>query len=370
MQSNQQIKIKVIGVGGAGNNIVGSLANKNIANLDLIVANTDFQILQQSEVENKLYLGTSTNGLGAGGDPKIGAQCAQESIEQIEGAILDAQVLILIAGLGKGTGTGASPIIAQKAKEKGILTLALLTTPMQELEGSRASEIASIGLRQIKECVNSYMVISNAALMQQGKEFPFAQALRLADENVANALSIISEIINQPTLMNLDFNDFKNILQNGGKIIMASAKASGENKVKLALDLALNSCSILEQPQHYEHLIFHYLLDKYTSYADVLSLKNSVLEHFNMDATIDTKLGIGSYNSKDPKSECFKFSFIATEQGGDSVDDEVQQNQNEQNITQEQKDIDELTKGIDIFGSEGEFFSDIDLINRDKIPNF
>ncbi|BBG41484.1 cell division protein FtsZ [Mycoplasmopsis californica] len=368
-QTENLIKIKVIGVGGAGNNIFSSLVSKELENIDLIVANTDFQVLNNCPVEKKIYLGDSTKGLGTGGDPEIGAQCAKESIDEIEKSIEGADIVVVVAGLGKGTGTGSGPVIAQTAKQKGILTLAMVATPFEQFEGSRVSAIANQGLRQLKDSVNAYMVLSNEKLVQQNIDFPFSQAFKMIDEIVAKCLSTITQIINQPTKINVDFNDFKAILQNGGKIVIGSGKAQGDNKIQSVFANATESANIIDKPQSFSHVIFHCLLDQHSAYSEIIALKNSLIEHFNMDSTIDTRLAIGNYESPDSKDDSLQFSFIATEQ---EIVQQMNKTEPDDTQTQSESDIDELTRNVAFNNS----WTSSDLQtgeknqNRDKIPNF
>lgn len=315
ISETKKMLIKVIGVGGAGGNITNTLVDERLDNVELYVANTDYQDLEKSKVPNKIALGNITQGLGTGGDPLIGARCAKENEKEIKAAIQGADLLVIVAGLGGGTGTGAAPVIAQYAKEANILTLAIVTTPMKEFEGGRIGALAQKGLSEIRDIVNSYMVISNDKLMEQSADVPFTQAWKSADAAVIDTISIISHIVNTTSHMNIDFNDIKSVLVKGGQITFATGKSQGENRIQKALENALTSKNFIEKPQNYGRLIIHYQIDKTTSYQDLLSLKKEILKRFQIGDTIDTQIGISTIDVTDSRDEYFKFSIILTESG-------------------------------------------------------
>jgi cell division protein FtsZ len=234
--------IKVIGVGGGGSNAVSYMYNKGIKGVDFYLCNTDAQHLEKSPVQNKIQLGsTLTEGLGAGGDPAFGKKCALESINQIEDALKhNTKMLFITAGMGGGTGTGAAPVIAQKAKQMGILTVGIVTRPFLN-EGPEKARKADQGIEDLKPHVDALLVISNQRILQMYSNLRITEALGKADDVLFTAAKGIAEIITVEGLLNVDFRDVKTALENSGRAIMGTGVAIGDDRAMNASQLALDS---------------------------------------------------------------------------------------------------------------------------------
>lgn len=240
-KDSQEAVIKVIGVGGCGGNAVDHMISKNVSGVEFICANTDAQALLKSEATITLQLGTEiTKGLGAGAKPEVGREAALEDRDHIAEMIEGADMLFITAGMGGGTGTGAAPIIAEVAKEMGILTVAVVTKPFS-FEGKRTA-VAAEGLEELSQYVDSLIVIPNEKLMEVlGEDVPFLEAFRAANDVLHNAVSGIAEIINCPGLVNVDFADVRTVMGEMGMAMMGSAEASGANRANIAAEQAVAS---------------------------------------------------------------------------------------------------------------------------------
>ncbi len=234
--------IKVIGVGGGGNNALKYMYEKGINGVDFIICNTDSQTLDNNPIPHKVQLGLSiTEGLGAGADPEVGEKAAIESIDDIKAAFgTNTKMAFITAGLGGGTGTGAAPVIAKVAKELGILTVAIVTIPFT-FEGKRRMEQAENGLEKLRANVDSLIVINNDKLREQFGNLGYLASLSKADEVLANAAKGMAEVITGYFTINIDFRDARTVLQNSGTALMSSGIASGENKAEEAVKKALDS---------------------------------------------------------------------------------------------------------------------------------
>jgi cell division protein FtsZ len=234
--------IKVIGVGGGGNNALKHMYERGIHGVDFVICNTDAQTLDNNPVANKVQLGMSiTEGLGAGADPEVGEKAAIESMEDIKAAMgQNTKMVFITAGMGGGTGTGAAPIIAKVAKDMGILTVGIVTIPFS-FEGKRRLEQADIGLEKLRNNVDSLIVINNDKLRQQFGNLGFKSGFSKADEVLTNAAKGMAEVITGYFDVNIDFRDAKSVLANSGTALMSNGVASGENKAEDAVKKALDS---------------------------------------------------------------------------------------------------------------------------------
>ena len=239
---NVQPKISVIGVGGAGCNAVNTMINSKVNNINFLVANTDGQALSRSMAKTQIQLGKNlTNGLGAGSDYTIGEQAALETIDEIMMELEEVNMLFIATGMGGGTGTGAAPIIAQKAKEKGILTIAVVTKPFN-FEGKKRMETALIGLEKLENSVDTLIVIPNQNLFRIANDkTTFSEAFQLADDVLYQGIIGITDLITAPGMINLDFSDIKTVMKNKGQAMMGTGEHSGENRAKVAAEMALNN---------------------------------------------------------------------------------------------------------------------------------
>ena len=234
--------IKVIGVGGGGNNALQHMYERGIHGVDFIVLNTDAQALDEHSVSNKVQLGTrTTEGLGAGADPEVGEKAAIESMDDIREALgHNTKMVFITAGMGGGTGTGAAPVVAQVAKELGILTVAIVTLPF-DFEGKRRLEQAHSGLEKLRENVDSLIIINNDRLAEQSPDLDYEEAFSQANEVLTNAAKGMAEVITAPFKVNIDFRDAKTVLENSGTALMSIGIASGENRAEDAVKRALDS---------------------------------------------------------------------------------------------------------------------------------
>ena len=239
-------RIKVIGVGGAGNNAVNRMIDAGITSAEYIAVNTDAQILACSKAETKIQIGAHlTKGLGAGADPEIGRAAAEENKDELVKAIEKTDLLFITAGMGGGTGTGAAPVIAKMAKDMKILTVAVVTEPFS-FEGKRRMDNTMKGLDNLKKYVDTLIIIPNEKISDVvPKNAPMSEALRVADEVLKQGIRGIADLIVTPALINLDFADVKTILKDKGLAHMGVGVAKGENRIVEAVRLAVN-CPLLE----------------------------------------------------------------------------------------------------------------------------
>ncbi len=231
--------IKVVGVGGGGGNAVNHMMEEGIQGVDFVLCNTDHQALLKSNVKTRVHLGKRE--LGAGNDPNIGREAAEMSRDEIE-ALLDdeTKMLFVTAGMGGGTGTGAAPVVAKLAKDKGILTVGIVTMPM-EREGRRRKLQALSGIEELKKCVDTLILISTDKLRDQYGNMKLSEAFKKADDVLATAARGIAEIITVPGYVNVDFEDVKTVMKDSGKAIMGAGVAEGENRAEKAIKDAIHS---------------------------------------------------------------------------------------------------------------------------------
>ena len=239
---SQICNIKVIGVGGGGNNAVNRMVNANIKSAEFIAVNTDKQALLMSKAQHRLQIGEKlTRGLGAGADPEIGVKAAEESREMIVEVLKDTDLVFITAGMGGGTGTGAAPIIASIAKELGALTIAVVTKPFV-FEGKRRMDNAEKGIKELKGVVDTLVVIPNDKLLKiVPKGTPIIEAFRTADDVLRQGIQGISDLIVTPSLINLDFADVKTIMKNKGLAHMGIGRGKGDNRTIEAVRQAVSS---------------------------------------------------------------------------------------------------------------------------------
>jgi cell division protein FtsZ len=239
---DQYAKIKVIGVGGGGNNAVNRMVDSGVRGIDFIALNTDRQALYSSKAEIKLQLGEKlTRGLGAGANPEIGAKAAEENRNEIMEALKGADMVFITAGMGGGTGTGAAPIVAEVAKELGILTVGVVTKPFT-FEGPKRAQKAELGIEELKSKVDTLVTIPNDRLLQVAdKKTTMVEAFIMADEVLKQGIQGISDLIAVPNLINLDFADVKTIMQDKGIAHMGIGHASGDNRATEAAKQAIRS---------------------------------------------------------------------------------------------------------------------------------
>jgi cell division protein FtsZ len=238
--------IKVVGIGGGGMNAVTRMVNAHMKGVDFLVMNTDEQVLLKSPVEHKIQLGTKvTRGMGAGGDPELGQKAALEDKDRIVAALKGADMVFITAGMGGGTGTGAAPVIAAIAKEMKCLVVGVVTVPFS-FEGKRRADLATQGMEQLKANVDTLITIRNDSIFQVvDRSTPIDQAFRVIDDILLNGVRGISDIVNHPGIINVDFADVKTIMKDTGDAILGVGEGRGEGRVIEAVEQAINN-SLLE----------------------------------------------------------------------------------------------------------------------------
>ncbi|WP_395473513.1 cell division protein FtsZ [Spiroplasma endosymbiont of Nomada rufipes] len=243
--NNSQFKpiasIRVIGIGGAGNNAVNRMIEAEVQGVDFYVANTDAQVVNASPAENKIILGKElSKGLGAGANPEIGKQAAIESEAEIKRALDGADMVFIAAGMGGGTGTGAASIVARIAKECGALTIAIVTKPFK-FEGRNRNAHAIVGIENLKKQVDAIIIISNDKLLQVIGNIPLKDSFKEADNILRQGVQTITDLIAVPALINLDFADVRTIIENKGNALFGIGMSKGEHKAKQAATKAISS---------------------------------------------------------------------------------------------------------------------------------
>src|SRR5918997_408173 len=233
-------RISVIGVGGAGGNAVANMISADVQGVDFIVANTDAQALNASTAARRIQLGLKiTQGLGAGSRPEIGRAAAEETLDEIDQALQGAHLCFIAAGMGGGTGTGAAPVIAKAARDKGILTVGVVTKPFA-FEGSRRSRSADAGISELQQHVDTLIVIPNQNLFRlANSETTFKEAFEMADEVLQQGVRGITDLMVMPGLINLDFADVRSVMSEMGKAMMGTGEAEGDNRAISAAEQAI-----------------------------------------------------------------------------------------------------------------------------------
>ena len=242
--TNEQLKprITVIGVGGAGCNAVNNMIEAHLEGVEFLVANTDAQSLASSQAERRVQLGAElTKGLGAGAKPEIGRQAADESLASVLEQLEGTHMLFVTAGMGGGTGTGAAPVIAEAARERGILTVGVVTKPF-EYEGIRRMKIADLGIKELTDAVDTLIIIPNQNLFRiANKDTTFTDAFRMADEVLYNGVKGVTDLIVKQGRINLDFADIQTVMLEMGKAMMGTGEADGEDRAIRAAELAISN---------------------------------------------------------------------------------------------------------------------------------
>ena len=323
MPKNQSSQIKVMGIGGGGSNAVNYMFEHGINGVDFVICNTDSQALEASPVPIKIQLGASlTEGLGAGANPEVGRKAAEESADRIT-ELLDAntKMLFLTAGMGGGTGTGAAPVIAEIAREKGILTVGVVTIPFST-EGGFRKKYADDGIAELKKYVDTLLVINNEKLIEVYGDLTFTQAFGKANEVLNTATKGIAEVISQHLMVNIDLNDARRVLENSGTAVMGQAEAEGENRaieaVKEALDSPLLNDNDITGSQQVLLKIVTGAGDDEIKMSELANIKNAIqkaagtnvniIEGIGIDADLGSKVSVtviatGFEERRKPKGE-------------------------------------------------------------------
>ncbi len=279
--------IKVFGTGGAGSNAVNGMIQSGLANVQFWIANTDKQALEIAQTPNKLQLGARlTRGLGAGGNPETGKLAAEESVNDISKALENADMVFITCGMGGGTGTGSSEIIADVARDKGVLTVGVVTKPFS-FEGRRRAKLAEEGIKRLRDKVDALIVIPNDRLLEiTERQTSMKDAFKLADNVLLQAVQGISDIINLPGLINVDFADVKSVMRTAGNAIMGMGRASGEGRAITAAKQAINSPLLEDSIRGATGIIFNVTGGRDLTLHEVNEAAESIYDQVSEDANI------------------------------------------------------------------------------------
>lgn len=307
MDNSSLAKIKVIGVGGGGNNAISRMRESGLSGVEFLALNTDLQTLQESNADVRLQIGEKlTRGLGAGANPEVGEKAAEESKNEISDAIKGADMIFITAGMGGGTGTGAAPVVAKVAKEMEILTVGVVTKPFT-FEGRKRQNQAEGGIERLKENVDTLITIPNDRLLQiVEKRTSMVDAFKMADQVLMDAVSGISELIAVPNVINLDFADVESIMSDQGIAHMGIGRANGENRAVEAAKAAINS-PLLETSIEGANAV---LLNVTAAEVGLMEANEAAeLIRDNIDSDANIIFGVGS---DDSLGDDIKITVIAT----------------------------------------------------------
>jgi cell division protein FtsZ len=285
---NRFAKIKVVGLGGGGSNAINSMiATQQIDGVEFVAINTDAQALLNNQAQAKIQIGDKlTKGLGSGADPEVGRQAAEESKDKISQALEGADMVFLTAGMGGGTGTGAASIVAEIARELGALTVAVVTKPFT-FEGTRRRIVAEEGVAQLREHVDTLIVIPNQRLLEVvDKKVSLIEAFQLADSVLGQGVQGISDLITQPGLINLDFADVKTIMSSAGSALMGIGRSAGENRAATAARQAISSPLLEVTIEGAKGILFNIRGGRDLTMSEVDEAAQVIAEHADADANI------------------------------------------------------------------------------------
>lgn len=308
-QNSANINLKVIGVGGAGNNAISMLESNKFNNVEFIVANTDAQALYTNSCKNQIPLGKESRGLGAGSDPEVGAKRAQESLREIEEKIKGADVVIIAAGFGGGTGTGATPIIAEAAKAAGALTIAIVTTPFL-IEGRKRTRAALEGIEKLKSKVDSYIVVSNEKLLDNYGDVPVEDTFLYSNLYLKNIIVAIHDVLYRVGKINIDYADVRKVLDNAGLTLVGLGKASGKDRAIKAVQKAFENNLYSAEITGAERFLINIQYDRSCTLNEVRQAINKVNEILNKDPEVEDEIIIGQ-ETLDSQEDIFQVSIIA-----------------------------------------------------------
>lgn len=301
--------IKVIGVGGGGGNAVQHMWEEGVKNVTFLVVNTDSQVLSSNQMPNKILLGKE--GLGTGGDPEKGRKIAEEYVDEIERMFDEETKMVFItSGMGGGTGTGVSPVIARVAKQKGILTVGVVTLPFK-MEGRKRISVALKGMEELKKCVDSIIVINNEKLMQSDRyaDMSWEEGMKKADEVLTITTKTIAEIITVQGKVNRDFNDICTVMRDGGAAMVSVAKAEGEKRLFKAMQEALNFPLIANVEKHQVKKMLYIVYSGTQNPAKIQELTeiNEFMDGFSEDIEV-----LWGHYPDDSLGDDIKVSIVAT----------------------------------------------------------
>lgn len=326
-------RIKVVGVGGAGNNAISRMLEANLKGIDFIAINTDAQDLHHCKVTEKIHIGKNlTRGLGAGMNPDVGRQAAEENKDELQDALKNSDMVFVTCGLGGGTGTGAAPIIAEVAREAGALTVAVVTKPFA-FEGLQRKKIAEAGLENLKNQVDTIITIPNDKILGAiDKKVLLLDSFKIADDILLQGVQGISDLITTPGIVNVDFADVKAIMENTGPSLMGIGKASGENRAVEAAKQAINSPLLELSIDGAKGVLFNV-----SGGADLTMLEiNEAADIITESIDPDAKVIFGAITDESLKKGEVKVTVIATGFGDEPyLKDEVVRNKIEEEVEKE-----------------------------------
>jgi len=328
------VNIKVVGVGGGGNNAIREMVKQEMNNLDLIAINTDLQALSLSESENRIQIGKSlTNGLGTGGNPELGKKAAEEDKEKISKALEKADIVFVTAGMGGGTGSGASSVVAKIAKQQGILTIGVVTKPFA-FEGKKRKLQAEAGIEELKKEVDALITISNDRLLKiSSKDTSMKDAFEMADKVLRQSVQAIADLITIPGLINLDLADVKAVAQDAGLSLVGIGIGKGKKKAITAAKMAVSSPLLEVSIKGAKSLLVNVTGGLDTSLFEV----NEIVDTISQEVGADTNIVFGAIIDEEMKDE-IRVSVIATSC------EEIKEEERDKNLTRinikGKKDID------------------------------
>lgn len=302
-------KIKVIGIGGAGNNAISRMYSVFPRGVDLIAVNTDAQDLNYAQAKKKIQIGkTITRGLGAGMDPEIGSRAAEENQEDLANALKGADIIFITAGFGGGTGTGASPVVAQIAKNLGIITVAVVTKPFS-FEGARRMQIAEDGMLRLKDNVDLLITIPNDRVFSIiNPDTPLMKAFQEIDEILKNSVLGMTELLYSPGIINVDFADVKTIIENAGIGVIGVGKASGQERSMKAANFAANSPLLETSIFGARGLLLAISGQRDMKMSEINDIARTISENLDQSA----KIIVGAYHDRGLRKGEIKITLVAT----------------------------------------------------------
>ncbi|WP_019131696.1 cell division protein FtsZ [Peptoniphilus obesi] len=342
MDHDEFAKIKVVGVGGGGNNAVNRMIDAGVKGVEFIAFNTDKQALKASKAETKIQIGEKiTKGLGAGANPEIGEKSAEESKDEIREALEGSDMVFITAGMGGGTGTGAAPIIAEVAKDLGLLTVGVVTKPFT-FEGMKRAKSAERGISALKEKVDTLVIIPNDRLLSiSDKKTSFSKAFEIADDVLKQGIQGISDLISVPNLINLDFADVKAIMYDKGVAHMGIGEASGDDRATEAAKLAINSPLLETSIQGAKSVLLNITAGNDLGIFEVNEAADLIRDCVDEDANIIFGAGIDE-NLKDS----VKITVIATEFEDKVKNEKQERTRNLEMFNTDNKKADEKKKSF------------------------
>lgn len=302
-------RIKVIGIGGSGQNAVNHMLESDVSGVDFVAINTDAQDLQESTVKEKIHIGKNlTRGLGTGMNPELGKRAAEETKEEIQGAVKGSDMVFITCGMGGGTGTGAAPVVAQVARESGALTVAVVTKPFF-FEGAQRKELAEDGLLALQKEVDALIVIPNDRLLQTvDKDTTASEAFRLCDEVLREAVEGISDLIIMPGIVNVDFADIRSVMESAGSALMGIGTGSGEKRAQDAAKAAINSPLLDVSINGAEGVLFAIAGGDDLKMHEVQQAAKIITESIDQNA----KVIFGAFRDENLKKDTVRVTVIAT----------------------------------------------------------